>query len=153
MLEGVKKLVTVYLKDLSHKFVDLGPDAEKIETLAESSLFRDYLCYAVKEKQETKVKDRTFYKYIKNFGVINIQTAEKVWDLPDCEDVFYKGTNAAELDEVEFIDRKIKLRAEDEPETEWESDDEDGPALILDEEKLAECEDPDSDPEDHTDIM
>lgn len=98
------------------------------------------------------MKERVFYKFIKNFGVIDLRTSEKVWSLPDCEQVFYKGTNAADLDLVNFEDRKIKLRTDEEPETEWESEDEDGPRLVL--EENPEEEEPDSDEaEDHTDLM
>lgn len=53
-LNGKKKLVIIWLKDLSHSFVDLGPHADQIMTLEDSSLFRNYLCYRVEERIETK---------------------------------------------------------------------------------------------------
>jgi len=38
-LDGVNKLVIVWLKDLTHTFMDLGPNADKIDSLKGSSLF------------------------------------------------------------------------------------------------------------------
>jgi len=46
----------------------------------------------------------------KDFHVINIKTGESVWDLPDCENVFFAGQLASKLKSVEFSQRKIKLR-------------------------------------------
>ena len=40
ILNGKKKLVVIWLKDLSHSWVDLGPHADQIMTLEDSSLFR-----------------------------------------------------------------------------------------------------------------
>jgi hypothetical protein len=53
-LNGKNKLVIVWLHDLSHEFLDLGPDADKIESLEDSSLFKDFLCYAIKRRVEIK---------------------------------------------------------------------------------------------------
>ena len=72
--DGVKKLVIVWLKDLSHKFITLGETGQKIETLEHSSLFHNYLCFQVAEREEKKVKTRLFYRMKKNFFVIDIKT-------------------------------------------------------------------------------
>ena len=40
--------------------------------------------------------------------------------MKDCENVFFKGKNAAELDIVDFEERRKKLRPDDEEESEWE---------------------------------
>ena len=72
--DGVKKLVIVWLKDLSHRFISLGETGQKIETLEHSSLFRNYLCFQVAEREEKKVKTRLFYRMKKNFFVIDIKT-------------------------------------------------------------------------------
>ena len=53
-LDGVKKLVIVFLKDLTHQFLDLGPDAKLIDNLKDSSLFQNYLCYQIREKVEMR---------------------------------------------------------------------------------------------------
>ena len=53
-LDGKKKLVIVWLKDLSHIFLDLGEHADLITSLDDSSLFRNYLCYKVEKRIENK---------------------------------------------------------------------------------------------------
>jgi len=66
--------VIVYLKDLSHSFFDLGPDADKIHDLESSSLFGKYLCYAINQKVEMKEKGRILWRYTKNFHVLDLKT-------------------------------------------------------------------------------
>ena len=74
-LNGVKKLVLIYLKDLTHEFLDLGTDAAKIVSLEGSSLFKDYICYAIKEKQEdVKNIGKKMWRYTKNFTVFNFRS-------------------------------------------------------------------------------
>ena len=60
------------------------------------------------------------------------------------------GANAAELDSVKFEDRIIKMRKEDEEESEFEEGDEDGPKLVLEDEDSEEISD---DEEAHEDKM
>jgi len=74
---------------LTHEFIDLGPDANKIISLEGSSLFGDYICYAIREKIEVSGQGRKMWRYTKNFSVLNIRTQEKVWELPDCESVLF----------------------------------------------------------------
>ena len=112
----------MWLKDLSHIFLDLGKHADQITTLEDSSLFRNYLCYRVEERVETKQKTRLFYHMQKNFHVLNIKTGEVVWDLPNCEKIFFAGQLASDLKSVEFEYRKIKLRQPDESESDFEAD-------------------------------
>ena len=137
-LDGKKKLVVIWLKDLSHTWLDLGPHADQITTLEDSSLFRNYLCYRVEQRIETKQKTRLFYHIQKNFHVLNIKTGEVVWDLPDCENVFFAGQLASKLKSVEFVPRKIKLRKPDESESEFEAEGSDSEAeackLVLEDE-------------------
>jgi len=89
--------------------------------------------------------------------VIDIRSQEIVWELPDCERVFFLGVNAASLDTVEFKDRLIKLRSENEEESEWEDGEEDGPSLVLKDEESEEVESEDeedkNDKEKHADRM
>lgn len=74
-MDGVKKLVLIYLKDLTHEFLDLGTDAAKIVSLEGSSLFKDYICYAIKEKQEdVKNIGKKMWRYTKNFTVFNFRS-------------------------------------------------------------------------------
>jgi hypothetical protein len=54
--------------------------------------------------------------------VLNIKTGEVVWDLPNCENVFFAGQLAADLSSVEFEHRKIKLRKPDEEESDFEAE-------------------------------
>jgi hypothetical protein len=46
--------------------------------------------------------------------VINIRSQKKVWNLPDCERVFFRGSDASGKDIIDFTDRKVKLRGKDE---------------------------------------
>ena len=61
----------------------------------------------------------------KNFHVLDIKTGKVVWDLPDCENVFFAGQLAASLKSVEFEYRKIKMRKPDESESDFEADNSD----------------------------
>jgi len=80
-LDGRAKLVIIYLKDLSHEFLDLGPDAEKIETFEGSSLFKNYICYAMKRKIEIKSQGKTHWRWTQDFHVVDFRKTEKVWSL------------------------------------------------------------------------
>ena len=124
---GTKKLVIIWLKDLSHKFISLGDHADKIESFQDSSLFKHYLCYVVKRRVEEKINKAQYYKYVKDFHVMNFKTGEIVWNIPESEQVFFMGKNAAELEVVEFVDRIKKLRTEleeesEDSEAEWEKE-------------------------------
>ena len=89
--DGVKKLVIVWLKDLSHRSITLGEYGTKIKTLEHSSLLRNYLCFQIEEREEKMISNILFYSMKRNFFVIDIKTQELVWELPDCEKVFFKG--------------------------------------------------------------
>lgn len=69
--------------------------------------------------------------------MINIRTQKKVWTLPDCEKVFFRGSNASEKEMVEFVDRKIKLRNKDDTTYEEEGDD----YITLEEESVQKVRD------------
>lgn len=149
---GVKRLVIVHMKDLSYEVVDLGAEASNIFTLEKSSLFRNFLCYMREEKKEFTVKERVFYKMVQNFFVIDLANKKLIWELPNCETVFFLGQDSLELNDVDFKDRKEKLRAPDEEQSEFEDGDEDGPRLVLDDD--ADTEDDElSDGDEHTDKM
>ena len=149
--DGVKKLVIVWLKDLSHRSITLGEYGTKIKTLEHSSLLRNYLCFQIEEREEKMISNILFYSMKRNFFVIDIKTQELVWELPDCEKVFFKGADVRKLGTVDFEDRFLKMRNEDEEESEFEEpDDEDGPKLVLedeDSEELSEVDEDDIDPE------
>ena len=58
---------------------------------------------------------------------MNFKTGEIVWNIPESEQVFFMGKNAAELEVVEFVDRIKKLRTEleeesEDSEAEWEKE-------------------------------
>ena len=120
--KGKKKLVVVWLKDLSHYFFDLGQHADQITTLEDSSLFRNYLCYRVEERVEKKQNKKLVYYMQKNFHVIDIKTGKSVWNMGACEKVFFAGQLASDLKSVQFIKRKIKLRKADEQDSDFEEE-------------------------------
>ena len=125
MLEGKKKLVVVYLKDFSHIWYDLGDDAD-IETLEDSSLFKNFLCYKKNRKVDLgKTGGKLFHRFTKDFYVLDIKTQKIVWELPDCEQVFFKGKDAIDMPTLTYVDRQIKHREVDEPEPSDEDTDKD----------------------------
>ena len=72
--------------------------------------------------------------------MLDLKTQKIVWDIPASERVFFLGKDAADLDVIEFKDRKIKNLTKEEGEEMSDfsdpEDNEDGPALVLrDEEK------------------
>lgn len=107
---GIKKLVVVYLKDLSHKFIELGKHANEIETFEDSSLYRNYICYALKKRQEEKINKKLWYREVKDFYVLDYKSGEVVWEIPRSEKVFFNGKEASKITMKEFVDRKKKLR-------------------------------------------
>ena len=52
--EGKKVIVIVYLKDLSFEFKTLPDFAQGIDSFEDSSLFRNYLCFVIKERVPVK---------------------------------------------------------------------------------------------------
>ena len=105
-----KKLVIVWLKDLTHNIVDLGAEAAKIETLEDSSLFKHYLCYATKRKVVIPEKTRDLWHYTKDFHVIDLIRQHVVWTLNDCEKLFFVGREASKMPSLTFTESKVKLR-------------------------------------------
>ena len=81
----------VFLKDLSFTFTDLGPHADQIKTIDNSSLFKQYFCYALEERVEEKSKERVFYSMKKNFYVYDLKKKEVVWEIGQAETVFFRG--------------------------------------------------------------
>lgn len=69
ILDGKKVLAVVWLDDLSFNFLPLG-EKNDIETLEDSSLFFNYLCYRKTERVQTKVKG--LFRKQKNFFVLDM---------------------------------------------------------------------------------
>ena len=88
MHQGVKKLVVVWLKDLSYQFFDLAGDQD-IETFEDSSLIRNFICYRKDKHIETKQKG--LYRIEKDFFVLDIKKQEVVWKMPNSEKFFFSG--------------------------------------------------------------
>ena len=68
-----------------------------------------------------------------------------MWTIPNSEFVFFVGKKAEKMPEVEFKDRKVKLRLADEEMSACESEDsdEDCPKLVIGDESKEEKEDMD----------
>ena len=144
-LEGKKVLVVIYLKDLSHEFIEL-PDQE-VQTFEDASLFQHYLCYYKERKIDAgKVSNKKFHRFTKDFYVLDFKSGEIVWHLPDCEKVFFAGKNAADCGMMAFVDRTKKLREKGDEEAEMS---EESDALSLHDEADEDVSDCDSDDEKH----
>ena len=110
--KGKRKLVIVWLSSLSYKFVDLGEQADKIESFQDSSLFDRYLCYVIKREKKEKINNVEYYKLVKDYFVIDLETPKKkiIWELPECEAVFFKGVNASGIEMIEYKELKLENR-------------------------------------------
>lgn len=120
--DGVNKLVIIYLKDLTHEFIDLGADADRITTFEGASLFKNYICYPIESKNEVRAQGKTLWRWTKNFRVFDYREANLVWELDDCEYVLFCGMKASELKTVKFKEMLKKLRTEPPEESEEEEE-------------------------------
>ena len=111
----VNKLVIIYLKDLTHEFIDLGEDANQITTFEGASLFKNYICYPIEAKTEVRAQGKTLWRWTKNFRVFDFREAKEVWKLDDCEYVLFCGREASALKTVKFKEMLKKLRTEAPP--------------------------------------
>ena len=57
-----------------------------------------------------------------------------MWEIPDCEDILFVGKNAQKLPMVDFKERMVKLRLDEESSSEDEADDSEEEVKIRDEE-------------------